>query len=450
VIQLSEEQVIQLAPDASSLKSGKDLASEKKWLRFYVNERALWGEVQGSGRDPYRTQIDIQNIAFKCSCPSRKFPCKHGIGLFILFARQAALFESQAQEPDWVQEWINKRQVSATKPEPVDTQPAVDTKKLEKQAKDKEKRSAERWTKVAAGVAELELWTRDLVRNGLLSIAEKEAAFWNKTTARMVDAQASGLGNLVREYAELDTYNGNRWHSEALQHTSKIFLLLEAFKRWDTLPELLQEDVKNLIGWTQSQKELLESPQVSVVSDQWLVMGKQTELQDDLTIQRNWLYGVNTGRYALVLNFAYKSAPIPTLLIPATRVEADLVFFPSVYPLRAAIKQLGSNSSQLTRPVALPHWDAVLEHRTEVLSQYPWADMIPYFVDTLTPVLHASRWLLKDRDDKYLEINKKFSEQKIFQMLALSGGLPVSLFLLQLKNTVYPLGIWQDGAYYLL
>jgi uncharacterized Zn finger protein len=85
---LTDEQVVQLAPDASSLKAGRDLSQERKWLNFQSNERVLWGELQGSGKNPYQTQVDLNNTAFKCSCPSRKFPCKHGLGLLFLVAQK--------------------------------------------------------------------------------------------------------------------------------------------------------------------------------------------------------------------------------------------------------------------------------------------------------------------------------------------------------------------------
>ncbi|HPH90283.1 MAG TPA: hypothetical protein PLZ68_05665, partial [Ferruginibacter sp.] len=76
-LNLTEDQILTLAPDEASKKSGKDLSSPAKWVSKGVNEFALWGEAQGSGSKPYQTQVDLTNIAFKCSCPSRKFPCKH-------------------------------------------------------------------------------------------------------------------------------------------------------------------------------------------------------------------------------------------------------------------------------------------------------------------------------------------------------------------------------------
>ncbi len=52
------------------------------------------GLCQGSGRQPYQARVDLAEPAFKCSCPSRKFPCKHGLALLLLFAKtDTALIE---------------------------------------------------------------------------------------------------------------------------------------------------------------------------------------------------------------------------------------------------------------------------------------------------------------------------------------------------------------------
>ncbi|HYH16554.1 MAG TPA: SWIM zinc finger family protein, partial [Flavisolibacter sp.] len=161
---LTEDQILTLAPDEASRKAGKDLANPNKWITKGFDEHAIWGECQGSGSKPYQTQIDTANIAFKCSCPSRKFPCKHGIALGLLFARQQALFVNGAS-PAWVAEWISKR---AEKEE----------KKIEKKEKEVDevaqaKRQQAREQKVADGIEELLRWIKDLVRNGIMNVPDK-------------------------------------------------------------------------------------------------------------------------------------------------------------------------------------------------------------------------------------------------------------------------------------
>ncbi len=114
------------------------------------DDQAVWGECQGSGKNPYQTQINRSEPAFKCSCASRKFPCKHGLGLLLLFANQANQFK-QTLPPTWVSDWLTSRTKRAEQ-------------KIEKNAGQAEeiadpaaqaKRVASREAKVAAGFREL-------------------------------------------------------------------------------------------------------------------------------------------------------------------------------------------------------------------------------------------------------------------------------------------------------
>jgi hypothetical protein len=113
-MQLTEQQVLALAPDSSSAANGKKLMSASKWVSSGKNAQALWGECQGSGSKPYQTQIDLSDFASKCSCPSRKFPCKHALGL-LLFAAADAQKIAEAAPPDWVSAWLDKRTATAIK-----------------------------------------------------------------------------------------------------------------------------------------------------------------------------------------------------------------------------------------------------------------------------------------------------------------------------------------------
>jgi predicted signal transduction protein with EAL and GGDEF domain len=82
-----------------------------------ASDAAVWGECQGSGSKPYQTQVDVSGAGptFRCSCPSRKFPCKHGLALLLLQAQTPQTFT--AAEPAWVSEWRASRQERAEKKE---------------------------------------------------------------------------------------------------------------------------------------------------------------------------------------------------------------------------------------------------------------------------------------------------------------------------------------------
>jgi hypothetical protein len=444
---LTEEQVLQLAPDASSLKSGKDLSNPKKWLHATYNDRVLWGEMQGSGKDPYRTQIDMVSTAFKCSCPSRKFPCKHGLGLLLVFANHPSVATQSDDEPTWVKEWIDKRQTKAetvAAPKSVETDEKAEAKRI----KEKTKRDNERLTLVQAGAAELELWLKDLLRGGFLSLPEKGSAFFQKTAARMVDAKATGLANQVKGFTKINFYSGTNWHSEVLAQAAETYLVLESFKNIETQTPSVQEDIRSLMGWSLKKNELLDNSDADTVTDNWLVLGRSSEQEDDLTILKHWLLGAKTGRSALILDFGYKSAPISTLLVAGTMTQAELVFYPSNMPFRAIVKTQGANTTDIGLTIPpLPNWEKAQHYFVEKLSLFPLADELPLFLSQLTLVQHENVWFLRDTEGWLMPINARMDFAKILQFLALTGGHAVDMFVLKTQKTVLPIGILLDNTY---
>jgi uncharacterized Zn finger protein len=79
--------VLALAPDAPSQRAAQSLTSGRAWsLTGAAGPGALWGECRGSAAAPYRAVIDLSGPAYRCSCPSRKFPCKHVLALLLLWA----------------------------------------------------------------------------------------------------------------------------------------------------------------------------------------------------------------------------------------------------------------------------------------------------------------------------------------------------------------------------
>ena len=107
-MELSAESVLALAPDAASAKAANGLLKPGGWPTLGADAAAVWGECQGSGSKPYQTQVDLSGPTFKCSCPSRKFPCKHGLALLLLRAKDASLFTASAP-PAWVADWLSAR-----------------------------------------------------------------------------------------------------------------------------------------------------------------------------------------------------------------------------------------------------------------------------------------------------------------------------------------------------
>lgn len=428
---LTEEQILALAPDESSKKSGKDLASLSKWVSKSANENVLWGECQGSGSKPYQTQIDLQNIAFKCSCPSRKFPCKHGLGLFLLFARDSSVFAS-VDMPAWVSEWINKR-----------------SEKKEKEAEKKEKpvdeaaqskRKQVREAKVKEGIAELQVWIKDIVRNGLLGMPEKGAPWFENMARRMVDAQAPGLANQIRSLSEVNFYRED-WQSSFMEQLVSLYLSSIGFNNVERLDPDSAQDIRSLIGFTQNQEELKE--QVGI-TDTWLVLSKQVSETDNISTERYWLYGTNSGRYALVLQFIVRGQGATLSLSSGMFIQAELVYYPSASPLRAIIKRQLS-SSVVNQFTCFENWLKVSEFETTLSSVLPVRGERAYLVSQLKPVLFQNSWWLIDKDKFIMPIRNH--DRIIWNLLSLSGGEAYDMAVIGKENSFEPVGIWINQTY---
>ena len=63
-----------------------------------------------------------------------------------------------------------------------------------------------RHQKVLNGIDELEIWLKDLLRNGLINIPERAYTLFDGIARRMVDAQAPGLANRLKVIQEINFY----------------------------------------------------------------------------------------------------------------------------------------------------------------------------------------------------------------------------------------------------
>lgn len=115
-VRWTADQVLALAPDAASRKAGSKLGAAGPWSEAgSSDEGTVWGLCKGSGSKPYQTVIDLADAsgpAYKCSCPSRKFPCKHALGLLLLWAGGDGVVP-EGQAPDWAEQWLAGRRQRA-------------------------------------------------------------------------------------------------------------------------------------------------------------------------------------------------------------------------------------------------------------------------------------------------------------------------------------------------
>jgi hypothetical protein len=258
----------------------------------------------------------------------------------------------------------------------------------------------------------------------------------------MVDAQAPGIAARLRRIADLPRSDG--WTELLLAELGRLALLTHAFRRLDQLDPPLREDLRQLIGWTAEQDEILRTGEA--VADRWAVVGQSLEEEERLKVQRNWLVGAATGRQALVLQFAIGGAPFATMLLPGTVFDADLVFYPSALSLRALIRERRGNPLPLDRLHAAAPIEALLDGWSGALARLPWLDRYPALLQAVVPVPDGGSWRLRDSAGAQLPL----ARGDHWLLLALSGGHPVDVAGEWDGSAIRPLGVVVDGAYRVL
>ena len=432
------DQVAALAPDPASLKAGRGLTNPGKWPMLGLSEEALWGECQGSGSKPYQVSIDLAGPAFKCTCPSRKFPCKHGLGLLFIAVEKRASVPA-AEPPAWVADWLSSRKDKAEKK-------AVAAEKKEQAPVDHEavaKRAAKRLQRMKEGGEELSRWLADQVRNGISSFPQQPPSYWTGVAARMVDAQVPGLSTEMQRLEDF-AHSGDGWPKRALTQLGRMHLLCEGLSRFESLPSALQADLRSSLGWALEKDELLATQ--PKVEDDWLVLGQTFVERERLWERRTWLLGAQSRRHALVLDFSHGSRNFAVSLLTGSSSRAPLVFYPSGYPLRALWIEGAGEPRTFVPPAGYPGFTAAQESIAQGLAANPWLLSFPMVVENVTPRRTETRWTLRDAEG--VECPWRQPDLEAWEISALSGGGPLTVFGEWQYGVLHVLSCWKDGAFH--
>lgn len=386
---ITSETVAALAPDQASLKAASKLMKAAKWPIRQMNETSnlVWGECQGSGANPYLTVFDLSDHGYKCTCPSRKFPCKHALALMWMYAESPTEFETAGDVPQWVTDWLGRRRKTAgTKADTPSTagkdislarveepEKAQDPKVIARKEAAAKKRAEDTEAAIMGATVDLETWIEDQLRTGLGTLMNDLSGRCRAIAARMVDGKAGALAGRLDEIPGLVMALPGEERLDALMGClSKLIILARAYRINPKSPE-----IRRAIGTSETAEAVLKNPDALRLKSTWEVVGEQiTTRRDDLVRHATWLLnlGGNGPKFALLLDYFPASLGRRSgAFANGDQFTAELVFYPGKAPLRALIDERTGCD-----PVAWPTADATpLADAARFETLLPWSEIAP-------------------------------------------------------------------------
>ena len=426
----------QLAPDAAAVKAAQGVAKPNKWTGLGRNDAVLWGECAGSGANPYQVRVELESAAGKCSCPSRKLPCKHVLGLLMLMVGEAV---PSGSPPAYVQEWMEGR---AKRAEAKVARAATEDKPPDPEAQ--ARRAEKREARVEGRLQQLEAWLADIVAQGLAAVRAQPEIFWSQMASRLVDAQAPGLARRVSAFSGF-AVSGEHWQSRLLAAMARCQLLIDAYRRIDQLPAGLAAEVRTQIGWTQPQEALLSR---EGLRDKWHVLGHRQSHDERLRMQSTWLSGLASGRFALLLDFAVGNQPLPATYRIGQVFDAELVYFDGAPLLRALAKTRFESAPALHTLPAAVDVTQLQSRFAALLAENPLLERWPVVLGPVTTWVDSSGTVLMDSTGRRVPVTANFHHGWL--LAALGGGGTVNLFGQWDGEMFDPVSVEHDGRLYSL
>jgi hypothetical protein len=198
---------------------------------------------------------------------------------------------------------------------------------------------------------------------------------------------------------------------------AQLTLLIQAWRKIDSLPEETQADVRAALGLPISQESVLAC---EPVRDVWVVAGQRIYQEERLRVQRSWLIGAITGRTALILDFAGGPSGFKHNLLAGTAVDAEVCFYPGAAPLRALIKAVHGPAQAPERLPAARPIAAAFEDFGSRSAANPWTEIQPAHLGAVAPA-PGDPWLLTGAD-------AAIPARADFPLLAVAAGRRVDVF----------------------
>jgi hypothetical protein len=361
--------------------------------------------------------IDLTGPAYRCSCPSRKFPCKHALALLLLWVRSDGAVTDAAEPAGFAGDWAAQRAQRR----------AHDAARAARKPPDPEaraRRAEQRIETMSAGIEDFAQWLADLVRSGTAAARRQPWSWWDATAARLVDAQLPGLAERVRDMSSA-VNSREDWADHLLAEVGRWWTAVHAWRHWRTLDEATRGDLKAYVGWATPSEDIRTGDPEATTPDHWQVLGVHRSDDGRLQQQRTWLRSIGSGEVVQVLDFTVSGGPPLVAQLVGSVLEAPVARYPGSRPQRALFAE---PPVPVRQDADLPTGGTVgdaLGELADVWARNPWAGRAPVVVHgAIAPPRDGHPSLVVDATGAALPL----LVEEPWELLARTGGHPTEVF----------------------
>ena len=252
---ITEQLILSAAPNPAAAANGKKLSKGGSFIKLYksADESFFMGECKGSGKNPYITSadyIDEGHPVYRCSCPSRQFPCKHSLGLLY------EMMTDKTFEPCEIPEDIvRKRGKLAAKSAPpkateemTPEEAAKAAKKKASAAKAASSAKKKKLEKQLEGLDLVEKAIKELMSAGLGTMGGTSLKTYQEISKQLGDYYLVGpqrlFNRLIIEITEYQKDNLEAHYDNAIDTLEKLYSLLKKSRQYID-GKLESDDVSN-------------------------------------------------------------------------------------------------------------------------------------------------------------------------------------------------------------
>jgi len=254
VQQITEQQILALAPNPAAAANGKKISQKGGFVRLErsADDTFYMGECKGSGKSNYITSADYivkEAPVFRCSCPSRQFPCKHSLALMYEMLAQKSF--NVCEIPEDILKKRKQKLAREAKAENTGNEAEVSPEDAQKAAKKKE--AAKKTSKAARtkklkkqleGLDMAEKLVTELMRAGLGTMGGTALDTYRQLSKQLGDYYLPGpqrlMNALIIEIAAFQKDGMEVHYEQSIEVLEKLWTLVKKSRRY--LTEKLEKD----------------------------------------------------------------------------------------------------------------------------------------------------------------------------------------------------------------